>query len=225
MTRSRLRTAAVAGSLAVSLSLAAGPAVFAQDAPEAPLEGVLAAIEEGRLTDATAFFCSELQDQALGGLGQLDMLAGMDLGLDFELLLGAISVDIGDVVLEVSDQTEEAATVRFQAAVETGVNEEGVAAVIASMMSTEEAPMDPSAVEAMLPLFLPDIESELARSLVIDEMVDVVLEDGAWKVCSNLDSLVAAFGGAMGQQGDAEMSDEMSDDEMPDETPAEDDSE
>ena len=204
MPNTRTRAATLATGLAISVSLLTTPVALGQDGPTAPLEGVLTAVEDGRLTDAIGHFCSELQAEALGGLGQLSMLEGLDFGLgiglalDPDLLAGAVQIDVADVALNVTDETAETATVAIQANVETAIDEEGLVALITSFMSTEEAPMDESFAMALLPGVLPLIEEMIVGSFAIDETVDVVVEDGVWKVCSDLDSLADAFTGFVG---------------------------
>lgn len=173
---------------------------MAQDGPEAPVQGLISAFDEGRFADATSYFCADLKDQALGGLGQLDALSSMDMGLDFNALLGVIDISVDGLEVSVLDQTADTASVGVKATVSAGIDEDGLVAFLAPMMSTEDAPIDEFTVRAMLPMILPEMEAQLANSVDIDETVDVVLEDGSWLLCSDLTSLASALGGVMGQQ-------------------------
>ena len=218
MINPRMRVAAVAGSMALTLSLAAAPIAMAQDDSTFPVHEVLTAFAEGRFTDATEPFCESMEAEALGGLGQIGALGSAGLAYDLETLFGALAIDTSGLDVSVLEENADDALVGIEGTVEVGFDEEGIVSFVAAMMSTEGAPMDEETVEAMLPMMLPQIEAMLGGAVAVDEDVRVIREDGVWQVCDDLSVLGDALAGALdGTGGQDDPSDDMSDDDMSEE--------
>lgn len=195
MIGSRTRLTAIAGSMALTMSLAAAPAVVAQEDPVAPVQQVLTAVSEGRFGDATEPFCAELEAVALGGLGQLDDIGDMGLGFDLSSLLSAVAIDTSSLDLFVVEEGAESATVGLSGTVQVGIDEDRLAELMVGVLSTEDEPVDVETVKGVLPLLLPDIES-MSASVELDESIEVVREAGVWQVCDDMTAIVDALGQA-----------------------------
>ena len=90
MSNSRTRMAAIAGSLALSLSVALAPGAMAtSESPEAAVEGLLAAIEAKDFEALPSFFTPELADE-MGGLDFASVAEEMPEGLDAQMFLDAL---------------------------------------------------------------------------------------------------------------------------------------
>ena len=201
MTSPRTRLLAVAGSMALTMSLAVAPAALAQDDPPTPVNDVLTAFAEARYADASAHFCAEMEDGALGGLAQIEAMAQMGMGYDLDLLFGALAVDVSGLEVGVLEETADDAVVGVEGTIEVGFDEDGLIAFMAAMFSTEDEPLDEDAIRGMLPMLMPQVEAMVGGSVDVDEEVAVVREDGVWQVCDDLSSLGDALASALGTPG------------------------
>lgn len=215
MTHPRMRVTAIIGSSVLALSLAA-PVATAQDDPAAPVNEVLTAFAEGRYGEAAASFCTEMEAEALGGLGQISEFAPSGLGFDLGQLFGALTVDVDDLAVSVLEESGDDALVGIEGTIEVGFDEDGLIALMATMMSSEEAPLDEEAIRGMLPMLMPQIEAMVGGSVEVDEDVAIIREDGVWQVCDDLSSLSDALGSAMGASA-AGPADDMPNDDLEDE--------
>jgi hypothetical protein len=201
MINPRMRMVAVAGSMALTLSLAVAPVAMAQDDPTFPVHEVLTSFAAGRFSDATEPFCASMEAEALGGLGQIGAFGSVGAGYDLESLFGALAIDTSGLDVSVLEENTDDALVGIEGSVEVGFDEDGIVSFVAAMMSTEDAPMDEETVEAMLPLVLPQIEAMLGGAVTIDQDVRVIREDGVWQVCDDLSALGDALAGALDGTG------------------------
>ena len=111
MSTSRLRAAAVAGSLALSLSTVSAPAAMAQDGPEATITAFMAAIEAKDFAALPTYFCDDQAD-ALDVFDMSEMAASMPPGIDASLIFDAFNVFNIDTVESRRSRTT-SATRRF----------------------------------------------------------------------------------------------------------------
>lgn len=222
MTNPRMRMAGVAGTMALSMSLALAPAAMAQDGPDAPMNEVLSAVSEGRFADATTHFCAAMEESALGGLGQMDEMLDVGMGYDLGLVFGALQIDTSGLEVVVADQGTETAVLDVSGTIEVGTDEDGLVTLLSVMLAEGDEPLDETVVRGMLPMMQEQLDSMLGGTVDVDEEVQVVLEDDVWQVCDDLRSIGDALASAMGAPGGgapaeadgAEMPDEMSDDTM-----------
>lgn len=226
MNHPRTRMAAVAGSMALSMSLALAPATLAQDGPDAPMNEVLTAFSEGRFADATAPFCAAMEETALGGIGQLDELTDMGMGMDLGLIFDALQIDTGGLDVVVTDEGDDTAVLDVSGVIEVGIDEDGLVTLLSVMLAEGGEPLDEEMVRPLLPVMQAQIDEMLGGTVEVDEEVQVILEDGVWQVCDDLQSIGDALAGAMGTpvggasdgagMSDEGMDDGMSDDSMSD---------
>lgn len=225
MTHSRTRTAVIAGSMALSMSLALAPAAMAQDGPDAPMNEVLTAFSEGRFADATVPFCSAMEETALGGLGQLDEMMDTGMGYDIGLVFGALSIDTSGLTVDVADEGDETAVLDVTGSIEVGTDEDGLIELLSVMLAEGDTPLDEEMVRGMLPMMQDQLDSMLGGTVEVDEEVQVILEDGVWQVCDDLQSIGDALAGAMGAPtgGAPAEADDMTTDDMGEEAMNDDD--
>lgn len=225
MTDPRRRVAAIAGSAALSMSLGLAPAAMAQDGPATPMNEVLTAFSEGRFADATAPFCAELEATALGGLGQLDEMMDSGLGYDLGLVFRALRIDTSGLDVAVAEEGTDTAVLDVTGAIEVGVDDDGLVALLSVMLAEGDEPLDEELVRsAMLPLMQDQIDAMLGGTVDVDQQVQVVLEDGVWQVCDDLQAIGDALAGAMGAPA-SDTPTEPAATDVPDDTTDEDTSE
>jgi hypothetical protein len=228
MTHSRTRTAAIAGSMALSMSLALAPAAMAQDGPDAPMNEVLTAFSEGRFADATVPFCSAMEATALGGIGQLDEMMDMGAGMSLGLIFDALHIDTDGLDVVIADEGDDTAVLDVSGVIDVGIDEDGLVALVSVMLAEGGEPLDEDMVRGLLPMMQAQIDEMLGGTVEVDEEVQVILEDGVWQVCDDLQSIGEALAGAMGTPtggapDEPDMSDEgMGDDDMSDDDTSED---
>lgn len=198
MSAPRTRLAAVAGSLALSLSLVSAPVALAQDGPEATVEGFLATFETLDVEAMGSFLCPELNG-AMGALDLSQITDGMPEGMDIGTVLDAFAIDTEIDSLEVVSQTDTEAIVRLVATMSMDIVPENLVPLIEILLEMSGMPVDADTVEMFTGMMLADFEAE---TTAIDEEITLVPGDEmAWVICSEL--------GAMGTDpsGDA-MADE-----------------
>jgi hypothetical protein len=232
MTDPRTRVAAVAGSLALSMSLALAPAAMAQDGPEATIEGFMDAVAAKDFDALPGYFCEAEAEQA----AQFDLaaLAGeMPEGMDVSTLLDAFIFDISLDSLEVVSESETEATVHVVGSMAMDIDAEALLPFVESVIEMSGMEAD----EATVAMFMDIVASEFeAEAEEIDDDVTLVSEDGAWRICSDLDfgddemmdadvsdDAMVDDDAAMGD--DAAMDDAMDDDDMDEDEMEEEDGE
>ena len=183
MSHSRTRLAALAGSVALSLSLASAPAVLAQDGPEATVEALLGAIEAKDFEALPTFFCAEFAEQA----SAFDMSAlteGMPPGMDATALLDAFILDTEIATLEVLSQTDTEATVKLEGSLSMDIDVEAMAPFIEALVEMSGLEVTPETVEMFSGLMMSEFEAESTE--ISEEITLVPGEAMAWVVCSEL---------------------------------------
>lgn len=227
MTNPRMRMAAVAGTMALSMSLALAPAAMAQDGPDTPMNEVLVAFSEGRFADATVPFCASMEETALGGLGQLDEMMDSGMGYDLNLVFGALQIDTSGLDVVVADQGAETAVLDVSGTIDVGVDEDGMVTLLSVMLAEGGEPLEEEMVRGLLPMMQDQLDDMLGGTVDVNEEVQVVLEDGVWQVCDDLQAIGDALAGAMGAPvgggpADAGSTEAMPEDDMSDDTMSDD---
>ncbi len=221
MTNPRRRMAAVAGSMALSMSLALAPAAMAQDGPEATIESFLDAVAAKDFEALPGFFCEEQAGQA----ANFDIAAAageMPDGIDVQSLLDAVVFDVTLDSLEVISESETEAVVRVAGSMAMDLDQDALVPFVEVIIEMSGMEAD----EATLAMFMDIVASEFeAEAQDLDGDVTLVPGDAGWVICSDLD-----FGGddmmeedMADDSVDDEMSDDMSDDDMAEEGMEDDD--
>lgn len=188
----RSRSALLAGSLALSLSLIAAPAVMAQDdGPDATVRNLMAAIQAKDFEALPSFFCAEYADEA-GGFN-LEAIAGqMPEGMDATALFDAFEFTPDVQSVEVLSQTEDEAVVKLVASLSMSVNAEALGPFIASLLAASglagspgaDATPDPAMIEMMTAMIAQEFAAETTQ---IDEEITLVPGEAMpWVVCDQL---------------------------------------
>lgn len=209
MTNPRMRMAAVAGSMALSMSLALAPAVMAQDGPEATIQGFMDSVEAKDFDALAGYFCEAEAEQA----AQFDVsaIAGeMPPGLDVQSLLDAFIFEVNLDSTEVVSQTDDEAVVRVVGSMAMDLNAEALVPFVEAVIEMSGMEVDDASIDMFMGIITSEFEAE---SEDIDAEVTLVPGDDGWLICSDLD-----FG------GDDMMDDDMMDDDVSDEMPVDDDS-
>jgi hypothetical protein len=213
MIHPRKRMAAIAGSVALSLSMALAPAVMAQDSPEATIQGFMDAVVEKDFDALAGYFCEAEASQA----AQFDMSAvAGDFPEDFDVqaLLDAFIFEISLDELEVMTQSDTEAVVQVVGSMAMDLDQEALVPFVEAVIEMSGMEVD----EATVAMFMDIVASEFeAQAETIDGDVTLVPGDDGWLICSDLD-----FGS--GESADDDMSDDdMSDDDMSDDDMSDDD--
>jgi hypothetical protein len=208
MSTSRTRLAAVAGSLALSLSLVSAPAVMAQDGPEATIEGLMAAIEAKDFEGLPSFFCAEFADQ-MGVLDLGSLTEGLPPGMDVNTLLDAFILDTEIASMEVLSQSDTEAVVRVDGSITMDIDVEAMGPFIEALLEMSGMEVTPEMVEMVSGPLMSEFEAESTQ--ISDEITLVPGEDGGWLICDEL----SAFDDVAGDEtADESMAPGMADESM-----------
>jgi hypothetical protein len=211
MSNPRTRMAAFAGTLALSLSLVAAPAVLAQDGPEATIEGLLGAIEAKNSEGMSAYFCAEFADQA-NALDFSAMTEGMPDSPEVQSLFDAIILDVEIASLEVLSQSDTEAIVELVASMTMDVDAEAMGPFVGVMLEMSGMPITDENVEMFTGLMLAEFEAESTD--ISEEITLVPGETMPWVICDELGADEIDETEGMVDEGmvDEGMDDEMSED-------------
>jgi hypothetical protein len=178
-----MRMAAIAGSMALALSVMATPAVMAQDGPEATIQGFMDAVVAKDVAALPTFFCEAEADQA----ARFDMsaLTGDMEGLDVQSVLDAVIFDVQLDSLEVTSQTDTEAIVHIVGSMSIDIDPEPLVPLFEAVIAMSGMEADEATVDMFMGMILAEFE---AQAEDIDADVTLVPgEDMAWLICSDLD--------------------------------------
>jgi len=199
--------AGVAGTMALSMSLALAPSTMAQGSPEDAIQGFMDAVVAKDFAALPNFFCEAEAAQA----AQFDLgaLAGeMPPGLDVQSLLDAFILDVTLDSSEVVSESESEAVVHIVGSMSMDLDQEALVPFVEAVIEMAGMEVDDASVD----MFMGMIASEFqAESESIDADVTLVPGDDGWLICSNLE-----FAGAT-MDDDGMSSDAMDDDGMSEE--------
>ena len=208
MSNSRTRLAAVAGSLALSLSLVSAPAVMAQDGPEATIEGLMAAIEAKDFEGLPSFFCAEFADQ-MGVLDVGSLSEGLPPGMDVNTLLDAFILDTEIASMEVVSQSDTEAVVQVDGSLSMDIDAAAMVPFIEALLEMSGMEVTPETVEMFSGMMMSEFEAESTE--ISEEITLVPGEDGGWLICDELGALDDGTGDEM---ADESMAPDMADESM-----------
>lgn len=192
----RHRPIALAAGLALALAAAAAP-MTAQEGPESPVLGLLAAIEEKRFEDAAQSFCPEFADQA----SQFDfasaMAGSLPAGVDPQVAEDALVFTIagpageGEPVVTLVSEDAEGARVSVEGTLQVSLDavnaEPFVRAVVVATLEAQGMEVTDENVAAFMTLLAGQLEGEIAfNEPITTELLVTQGADGAWLICSPL---------------------------------------
>ena len=188
----RTRLVMLGSASLLSLSLVAAPvAVVAQDTPQDAIADVFTKMTEWRFAELATSFCAAQADAAAaldlesrvgefaGDLGG-DLIGAFIGGLEPETLQGAVAIDVNDVTVEMIEESESSARARVMATLAISMNPDGVRAIIEDLLGSLG---QSDAQAAIIDQAIEGIGTGLDPQ-AIDEEIDLVIEDGVWKICS-----------------------------------------
>ena len=209
MINPRTRMAAVAGSMALTMSLAVAPVAMAQETPQDAIEGFMDAVVAKDFEALPGFFCEGEAAQA----AQFDVsaLAGdMPEGMDVQSLLDAFVFEVSLDSMEVLSESDTEAVVHVIGSMGMDLDPEALVPFVEDVIEMSGMEVD----EATVQMFMGIIASEFeAQSETIDAEVTLVPGDNGWLICSDLD-----FSPDDGMSDDGMSDDGMSDDGMSDDS-------
>jgi hypothetical protein len=199
---------AVAGSMALTMSLALAPGAMAQDTPQDTIQGFMDAVAAKDFEALPGYFCVAQAAQA----AQFDIsaLAGeMPEGMDVQSLLDAFIFDISLDSMDVVSQTEAEAVVHVVGSMAMDLDEEALVPFVEAIIEMSGMEVD----EATVQMFMGIVASEFeAQAETIDADITLVPGDNGWLICSALD-----FGDSS-MSGDDATADSTADTSMSDDT-------
>ena len=168
------RPAIVALSISVLLAACVGGAPTGD--PATVVRQALQLVEQGQFDDIAALACEERRDEIAGdfGLGQA-LPEGLPPGFDAQAFAAAFTIKTDDLEVSETSRTGDAATVHVKGTMTVTVDKQR----LADLIGDSGLPVD----EAILGPIIDGIGEQLADGIPLDQDVDVIDEDGAWKIC------------------------------------------
>jgi hypothetical protein len=202
----RMRAAALACSMVLTMSLALAPSVMAQDGPEATIQSFMDAVVAKDFEALPDYFCEAEAAQA----AQFDIsaLAGdMPEGMDVSALLDAFILDVNLESTEVVTESEDQAVVHVVGSMSMDIDQEALVPFVETIIEMSGMEADEATIEMFMTIVASEFEAE---SEEFDDDISLVRGDDGWLICSDLE-----FGsGDMSADDSMSADDDMSDDGM-----------
>jgi hypothetical protein len=183
-----MRASIVRSVRLVALALAAA-GVLAACSPSAPADSPTGVVKQA-IDLAAAKDVDGLRALACAGQEamideQLGLSGGMDLGallpgLDMQALLDAVTVDVQELEAGEAVVNGDMAEVPVVGTVKVTFNKEAMRPILAQVLEQSGTTMTEDQLNALL-----DSLEAYGSDLPVDEVVGLVREDGAWKICQS----------------------------------------
>jgi hypothetical protein len=208
----RTRAAAIAGGMALTMSLALAPAVMAQqDTPEDTIRSFMDAVAAKDFEALPGYFCLDQAAQA----AQFDIsaLAGeMPEGMDVQSLLDAFIFDIQLDSVDVVSQTDTEAVVSVSGSMGMDIDAEALVPFVTNIIEMSGMEADEATVDMFMGMVTAEFESQTED---IDADITLVPNDeGQWQICSDLSFGESALMGEEASAAPADVDDGMTDNSM-----------
>jgi hypothetical protein len=208
----RTRAAAIAGGMALTMSLALAPAVMAQqDTPEDTIRSFMDAVAAKDFEALPGYFCLDQAAQA----AQFDIsaLAGeMPEGMDVQSLLDAFIFDIQLDSVDVVSQTDTEAVVSVSGSMGMDIDAEALVPFVTNIIEMSGMEADEATVDMFMGMVTAEFESQTED---IDADITLVPNDeGQWQICSDLSFGESALMGEEASAAPAGVDDGMTDNSM-----------
>ena len=203
----RTRAAAVAGGMALTMSLALAPAVMAQqDTPEDTIRSFMDAVAAKDFEALPGYFC--LDQAAQAAQFDLSALAGeMPAGLDVQSLLDAFIFDIQLDSVDVVSQTDTEAVVSVTGSMAMDIDAEALVPFVTQIIEMSGMEADQATVDMFMGTITSQFESQAEA---IDAEITLVPNDeGQWQICSDLSFGESALMGEEASAAPADVDDSM----------------
>ncbi len=157
--------------------------VTAATSPEAAVEELLDRIDAGRTEGLDEIVCA---DEAAAVSALFDPVTAIGVSPDdpaARQLLDSIDYEVVDRSVSLLDRTDAAARVHLVATIRADLAPDTAEDLVRLMVATSGIEMSEQDVAAFVPL----IVASLAEGQTLDEEVEVLLEDGSWRICGTPD--------------------------------------
>lgn len=166
--------------LALALLAAACGGAPGGGSPTAVVQAALDRMAGKQLDQLPELACAAERDRITD---QFDLTGGMGSmlpGLDASALLDAVSLDVSKVVLTEGTVSGDRAEVRMTGTIGITFDAAKMREVLRPVLEEQGLPIDDASLDAMMT----GLEG-MAQAVPLDETVQVVREDGAWKICDS----------------------------------------
>jgi hypothetical protein len=165
--------------IGATLLLAGCGGAPAANTPDGAVRQAFREIDEGDLDGLMALTCAGQQDTITEqfGFGELGRSTGLDLAPLFE----ALNVDVSKLGIATTSLDGDRASVRLAGTLGFSFDATRLRELFRELTEQQGIPVDDAALDRML-----EALAGTTQALPVNELVDVVREDGAWKLCSRL---------------------------------------
>jgi hypothetical protein len=174
----RLGAAGAALAVLVAVVAACGGAANTST-PKGTMEQALRLVADKDTDGLTALACEAQKDTVAE---QFDFAGGLtdSLGVDVDpdKVLDAIEIDVSKVAVAETNVSGDTATVQLTGAMSMVIDEEAFKDVIREVAEQQGTPIDDAQLDALLGMM-----GSFAQDIPMNETVDLVRENGAWKIC------------------------------------------
>lgn len=177
MTRSMLRSAALAAVAIVTLAGCGGGAANVNE-PAGAVSAALDAAESGGIAKVLDYTCEAKKGDASALFGGLGSSAGVP-GLDANAMLGAIKMDFQDIKATETSKSGTNATVHVTGKAAVSFDAAKMKEAFKQIMAANGQPVDDATIDAAIA----GMGSSLNQTQAIDEDITMVQEGGKWLIC------------------------------------------
>ncbi|HET7726146.1 MAG TPA: hypothetical protein VFK54_02360 [Candidatus Limnocylindrales bacterium] len=166
--------------LALTLVVAACGGAPGGGSPTAVVQTALDRMAAKQLDQLPELACAAERDRITE---QFDLTGGMGAfmpGLDTAALIDAVSFDVSKVVLAEGTVSGDSAEVQMTGSIGIAFDDAKMREVLRPVLEQQGLPADDASLDAMLS----GLEG-MAQAVPLNETVQVVREDGAWKICDS----------------------------------------
>jgi len=169
---------AVVPFIVAVLVAACGGTPGAGDSPTGVVKTALDRVAAKQVDKLPELACAAQRDRITEAFDLTGGMAGLLPGLDAKALLEAVTFDVSKVVLTEGTVSGDTAEVRVTGTMGIEFDAATMREVLRPVLEEQGLPSDDASIDAMLG----GLEA-MAQNVPVDETVQVVREDGAWKIC------------------------------------------
>lgn len=177
-----MRRASFLPVAALAAALIATP-VAAAETPDAAVTGLLEIIAAKEFERIPELVCAERAEEVAADFDLVGEMA--ESGIDGQAILDAITIAASDVVTEVLSDDGTNAVVQVTGTLTMTVDEAAFRTVMEAFVEEMGIPVDSPEISAAIDSAL----AEMSQSEPIEGEIDVLLEDGTWKICGDISAI------------------------------------
>ena len=164
----------------VALLLSACGGVGNGSSPSDAVKEAMRLVDAGDLDGVVALTCDAQKD---GMRSQLDLsrsLGAFAADMDLESLFDAVSLNTADLTFTDASVVNDSAQVQVEGTMSFSFDADQIRELFRQVLEQQGQPVDDATLDMLIGLM-----STAAQSQPIDQTVDMVREDGSWKLCSD----------------------------------------